>query len=44
MKPEYFSSLNYQFDIENMNIQQIRRNLAQIPISARGELRTKLVP
>lgn len=44
MKPEYFNSLNYQFDIEDMNIQQMRNKLAQIPMAKRGELRTKLVP
>ncbi len=44
MRPEYFNALNYQFAIEDMNIQHMRHQLAHIPMSKRGELRTKLVP
>ena len=44
MKPEFFDRLNYQFDIKDMNVQQMRERLAKIPIEKRGELRTKPVP
>lgn len=44
MKHEYFNSLNYQFAIEDMNMQHLRHQLANISMSKRGELRTKLVP